>query len=125
MTKYYGKNLAVDQVTFTVPNGQVGFFRAERIGKINDHQKALPVYCGIRVKFVLKGIPARQIPAKRKFAYVPEIPNMFDALTVREHIEYVRMAYDSEITDEEIEKILKAFEMDDKQDKLGNELSKE
>ena len=39
-------------------------------------------------------------------------------------IEYVRMAYDSEITDEEIEKILKAFEMDDKQDKLGNELSK-
>ena len=49
---------------------------------------------------------------------------MFDALTVREHIEYVRMAYDSEITDEEIEKILKAFEMDDKQDKLGNELSK-
>ena len=49
---------------------------------------------------------------------------MFDALTVREHLEYVRMAYDSEITDEEIEKILKAFEMDDKQDKLGNELSK-
>ena len=25
LTKYYGKNLAVDQVTFTVPNGQVGF----------------------------------------------------------------------------------------------------
>lgn len=24
LTKYYGKNLAVDQVTFTVPNGQVG-----------------------------------------------------------------------------------------------------
>ena len=40
LTKYYGKNLAVDQVTFTVPNGQVGVpFRAERIGKINDHQK--------------------------------------------------------------------------------------
>ena len=39
LTKYYGKNLAVDQVTFTVPNGQVGVLRAERIGKINDHQK--------------------------------------------------------------------------------------
>ncbi|MDE8707354.1 ATP-binding cassette domain-containing protein, partial [[Ruminococcus] torques] len=24
LTKYYGKNLAVDQVTFTVPNGLVG-----------------------------------------------------------------------------------------------------
>ena len=49
---------------------------------------------------------------------------MFEALTVREHIEYVRMAYSSDITDEEIEEILKEFEMDDKQDKLGNELSK-
>lgn len=34
------------------------------------------------------------------------------------------MAYSSDITDEEIEEILKEFEMDDKQDKLGNELSK-
>ena len=49
---------------------------------------------------------------------------MFDALTVREHIEYIRMAYSSTITDEEVEEILKEFEMDDKQDKLGNELSK-
>ena len=30
---------------------------------------------------------------------------MFEALTVREHIEYVRMAYNSDITDEEVEEI--------------------
>ena len=72
----------------------------------------------------IQGLPARTIDAKKVFAYVPEIPNMFDALTVREHIEYIRMAYNSDITDEEVEQILKEFEMDDKQDKLGNELSK-
>ena len=49
---------------------------------------------------------------------------MFDALTVREHIEYVRKAYDSNITDQEVEAILTRFELEDKQDKLGNELSK-
>ena len=49
---------------------------------------------------------------------------MFDALTVREHIEYVRMAYGSDITDEEVTEILRDFEMEDKQEKLGNELSK-
>ena len=36
--------------------------------------------------------------AKRQFAYVPEMPAMFDALSVREHIEYMRKAYNSGIT---------------------------
>ena len=123
LTKYYGKNLAVDQVTFTVPTGQVGVLLGPNGSGKSTIIKSIAGLLRYQGEIRIKGIPARQIPAKRKFAYVPEIPNMFDALTVREHIEYVRMAYDSEITDEEIEKILKAFEMDDKQDKLGNELS--
>ena len=49
---------------------------------------------------------------------------MFEALTVREHIEYIRKAYASSITDEEVEALLERFELKDKQDKLGNELSK-
>ena len=49
---------------------------------------------------------------------------MFEALTVREHIEYIRKAYESRITDEEIKQLLDRFELWDKQDKLGNELSK-
>ena len=49
---------------------------------------------------------------------------MFDALSVREHIEYMRKAYNSGITDEEVEALLARFDLDDKQDKLGNELSK-
>lgn len=49
---------------------------------------------------------------------------MFDALSVREHIEYMRKAYNSGITNEEVEALLARFDLDDKQDKLGNELSK-
>ena len=49
---------------------------------------------------------------------------MFEALTVREHIEYIRRAYDSDITEEEVETLLKRYELWDKQDKLGSELSK-
>ena len=107
MTKYYGKNLAVDQVTFTVPNGQVGVLLGPNGSGKSTIIKSIAGLLRYQGEIRIKGIPARQIPAKRKFAYVPEIPNMFDALSVREHIEYVRMAYDS-----------------DKQDKLGNELSK-
>ena len=62
--------------------------------------------------------------AKRLFAYVPEMPAMFDALSVREHIEYIRKAYNSQMPDEEVEALLERFDLDDKQEKLGNELSK-
>lgn len=72
----------------------------------------------------IKGIPAGRFLRKGSLLMFRRFRICSMLLTVREHIEYVRMAYDSEITDEEIEKILKAFEMDDKQDKLGNELSK-
>ena len=58
------------------------------------------------------------------YDYVPEIPAMFEALTVREHIEYVKRAYNSDITEEEIDALLTRFELLDKQEKLGNELSK-
>ncbi len=69
-------------------------------------------------------MPARTLEAKRIFGYVPEVPAMFDSLTVREHIEYIRHAYDSDITEEEVEQLLVRFELDDKQKKLGRELSK-
>ena len=91
--------------------------------EVDDHQE----YCRTAPLSGADGIqeiPARQLEAKRIFGYVPEIPAMFEALTVREHIEYIRKAYASWITDEEVEGLLERFELKDKQDRLGNELSK-
>lgn len=60
LTKYYGKNLAVDQVTFTVPNGQVGVLLGPNGSGKSTIIKSIAGYCGIRVKFVLKGfLPGR------------------------------------------------------------------
>ena len=124
LSKSYGKNLAVDNVSFTVPDGQIGILLGPNGAGKSTIIKSIAGLLRYKGVIRIQGIPARQMEAKKVFAYVPEIPAMFDALTVREHIEYVRMAYSSDITDEEIEEILKAFEMEDKQDKLGNELSK-
>ena len=78
LTKYYGKNLAVDQVTFTVPNGQVGVLLGPNGSGKSTIIKSIAGLLRYQGEIRIKGIPARQIPAKRKFAYVPEIPNMFD-----------------------------------------------
>ena len=124
LTKSYGKNVAVDNVNFTVPDGQVGILLGPNGAGKSTIIKSIAGLLRYKGIIRIQGLPARTLEAKKVFAYVPEIPNMFDALTVREHIEYIRMAYSSTITDEEVDEILKEFEMDDKQDKLGNELSK-
>ena len=116
--------MAVDNVGFTVPDGQVGILLGPNGAGKSTIIKSIAGLLRYKGVIRIQGLPARTVEAKKVFAYVPEIPNMFDALTVREHIEYVRMAYNSGITDDEVEQILKEFEMDDKQDKLGNELSK-
>ena len=119
LSKNYGKNKAVDHVTFTVPDGQVGILLGPNGAGKSTIIKSIAGLLRYKGMIRIQGMPARSLEAKKVFAYVPEIPNMFDALTVREHIEYVRMAYGSDITDEEVTEILRDFEMEDKQEKLG------
>lgn len=124
LSKKYGKNLAVDQVSFVVPDGTIGILLGPNGAGKSTIIKSIAGLLRYKGGVFIKGIPARKVEAKRMFAYVPELPAMFEALTVREHIEYVKRAYNSSITEEEIEALLKRFELWDKQDKLGNELSK-
>lgn len=124
LCKSYGKYLAVDHVTFMVPSGKVGILLGPNGAGKSTIIKSIAGLLRYEGGIGIQGMSSRTMEAKKVFAYVPEIPAMFDALTVREHIEYIRRAYGSLITDEEVEALLRRFELDDKQDKLGNELSK-
>lgn len=124
LSKSYGKYLAVDKVSFFIPDGQVGVLLGPNGAGKSTIIKSIAGLLRYTGRIGIQGIDAKQLDAKRLFAYVPEIPSMFEALTVREHIEYVRRAYNSTVTDEDIEALLKRLDLDDKQDKLGNELSK-
>lgn len=124
LTKKYGRYLAVDHVSFMVPGGQVGILLGPNGAGKSTIIKSIAGLLRYEGGVGIERMPARTLEAKRIFAYVPEMPAMFDALTVREHIEYVRRAYNSPITDEEVEQLLTRFELEDKQKKLGNELSK-
>lgn len=124
LSKSYGKTLAVDKVSFLVPDGQVGILLGPNGAGKSTIIKSIAGLLRYKGRIGIQGISSKELAAKRIFAYVPEIPAMFDALTVREHIEYVRKAYGSSITEDEVEVLLKRFELDDKQEKMGNELSK-
>ena len=99
LSKTYGNNVAVDNVSFSVPDGQVGILLGPNGAGKSTIIKSIAGLLRYKGAIRIQGLPARSMDAKKVFAYVPEIPNMFDALTVREHIEYIRMAYSSDITD--------------------------
>ena len=124
LSSSYGKTLAVDKVSFLVPDGQVGILLGPNGAGKSTIIKSIAGLLRYKGRIGIQGISSKELAAKKIFAYVPEIPAMFDALTVREHIEYVRKAYGSSITEDEVEVLLKRFELDDKQEKMGNELSK-
>lgn len=124
LKKMYGKNLAVDHVSFTVPDGKVGILLGPNGAGKSTIIKSIAGLLKYDGSIEIQGYAAKNIEAKKIFAYVPEIPSMFEALTIREHIEFVKKAYMSTISDKEINILLERFELLDKQDKLGNELSK-
>lgn len=124
LTKRYKKTLAVDQVSFVVPDGQVGILLGPNGAGKSTIIKSIAGLLRYEGGIGIQGMQAKSLEAKKIFGYVPEIPAMFDALTVREHVEYVRRAYSASITDEEVAALFKRYELDDKLDKLGNELSK-
>lgn len=124
LTKRYGKTLAVDQVGFAVPDGRVGILLGPNGAGKSTVIKSIAGLLRYQGSVRIQGEDSRTVEAKRKFAYVPELPYMYDALTVREHMEFITRAYGVEVPQEQLEELFDRFELTDKQNKLGNELSK-
>lgn len=124
LSKRYGKFLAVDDVSFVIPNGKVGILLGPNGAGKSTIIKSIAGLVRFEGNVMIQGIPTRKIEAKQIFSYVPELPAMFASLTVKEHLEYIKRAYNVAVTEEETEVLLKRFELWDKADKLGNELSK-
>lgn len=124
LTKRYKNYLAVDRVDLTVEDGQVAILLGPNGAGKSTIIKSIAGLLKYDGEVFIQGHPAKSLEAKRVFAYVPEIPQLFDALTVAEHIEFIRRAYESDMSREEIDAMLDRFDLLDKKDKLGKELSK-
>lgn len=124
VTKKYGKTLAADNVSFVVPQGKIGILLGPNGAGKSTIIKSIAGLLKYQGLVLIDGNDSRTVAAKKVFAYVPEMPFMYEALTVREHVEFILKAYGAEASEEEIRELFDRFELTDKQDKLGNELSK-
>lgn len=123
VTKKYGKNLANDNISFAVGDGQIGILLGPNGAGKSTIIKCITGLLRFTGRIEINGAANNTIEAKRQLGYIPEMPAVYDLLTVAEHMEFIRRAY--RVQDEAYsQQLLERLELWDKKDKLGKELSK-
>lgn len=124
LTKKYDKTLAVDMVSFEVHDGEIAVLLGPNGAGKSTTIKCIAGLLRYEGNIEICGKPNKSLEAKRIFGYVPETPALYEMLTVREHLEFIARAYKLEDYGDKAESLLERFDLADKKDKLGKELSK-
>ncbi len=123
VTKKYGKFKANDDIDFTVEDGQIAVLLGPNGAGKSTLIKCITGLLRFDGVIEIDGYDNKSVEAKKLIGYIPEMPAVYDMLTVSEHIEFIMRAY--KLKDAQYaESLLERFEMTDKKDKLGKELSK-
>lgn len=128
LVKDYGTFRATDGVSFTVNSGEiVGLLGPNGAGKTT----VLRCIAGIlrptsgSVRINGYDILTQQAEAKARMAYVPEVPALYELLTVREHLRFVAMCYDHlDLFERDADRLLLKYNLLEKQDAFVATLSK-
>lgn len=124
LTKSYGKVIANNNISFAVNDGQIAILMGPNgAGK----STTIKCICGLlryQGTIMIDNDLNKSIPAKRNLGYIPEVPAVYDLLTVSEHLDFIARAYS--LTDylDYANELLHRFELKDKQKELGKKLSK-
>lgn len=124
LSKIYNKFKAVDNVSFEVRSGEIAVLLGPNGAGKSTTIKSIVGLLKFEGEIKICNNLNKTIKAKRNFAYVPEVPALYELLTVYEHIEYMAKAYSVDDYKDKAEELLKRFDLWDKKDKLGKELSK-
>lgn len=99
LVKRYGSFVAVDGVSFGVEPGEiVGLLGPNGAGKTSVMRCIAGILQPTAGRILINGydLALDQASAKQGMAFVPEVPSLYDLLTVREHLRFVAMCYDRE-----------------------------
>jgi len=127
ISKRYGSAVALDAVTLSVRERSVyGLVGPNGAGKTTTLRAMSGIIPPSRGRLSIGGFDIVEAPveAKRRLAYIPDEPKLFDSLTIWEHLEFSASAYDVKDFAERAEALLDAFQLSDKRSTLAQELSR-
>ena len=129
LTKKYGSNIAVDDLSFTVNDGQIyGFLGPNGAGKTTT-MNIITGYLGTTDgEVIINGHDIVKEPeeAKKCIGYLPEIPPLYDSMTVMEYLRFVAELKKITKTEREkqISEVMELTRIADMKNRLIQNLSK-
>lgn len=92
LTKKYGDHKAVDNLSFTIEDGKItGFLGPNGAGKSTTMNMMTGFIAPTSGKVLINGVDILKDPegAKRQIGYLPELPPVYNDMTVREYLSFV------------------------------------
>lgn len=128
LVKTFQSIRAVDGLSFRINPGEiVGLIGPNGAGKTTT----LRCICGILKpdfgRIAINGFDlfTQNCDAKQGIAYIPEVPNPYDLLTVREHLQFVAMCYGTlDLFKKSVDDLLDRFQLRERENDLVAVLSK-
>jgi ABC-2 type transport system ATP-binding protein len=127
LTKLYGEVLAVDGLSFDVGAGEIlGLVGPNGAGKTTTLRALAGILRPTRGRILIAGtdLAADPVRAKRALAFVPDEPQLFDDLTVIEHLRFTARLYGVADVEQLAPAMLDEMELTPKRDVLTPELSR-
>jgi ABC-2 type transport system ATP-binding protein len=125
--KHYDSTLAANGISFALPAGTIGALIGPNGAGKTTTIRAL---CGIirptsgSLQIAGFDVVKQPMEVKRRVAYVPDDPPLFESLTVWEHLQFVASAYQVANFREKAEQWLGQLSLDGKRTALASELSR-
>lgn len=124
LTKKYGTFTANDDVDLNVKEGEISVLLGPNGAGKSTLIKCIAGLLKFQGEILIDGMPNKSVEAKYSLGYIPEIPALYDYLTIWEHMEFIGRAYGLKNWEEKANDLFERFELNDKRKKLGSELSK-
>jgi len=129
LTKYYGKLLAVDQISFEMKHKELfGLLGPNGAGKTTTIRMICGMLRPTSGTIVVAGFDVSQKPeeVKRRIGLVPDISNLFGELSARTNLEFMGKLYglDKRTRRERIDQVLELFHLKERQNDLVKYYSK-
>jgi len=129
LTKYYGKNLAVNNISFTINENEIlGFLGPNGAGKsttMNMISGYLPMTKGT-VTIYGNDISKKPMDAKKCIGYLPEIPPVYPDMKVKEYLKFCAGLKKIPVSkrSEQIDYVMRKLKITDVSNRLIKHLSK-
>lgn len=129
LVKKYGNHVAVDHLNFTVEKGKIyGFLGPNGAGKSTTMNMITGYIASTEGDILIDGHNILEEPeeAKKRIGYLPEMPPLYQDMTVREYLEFAAelKAIPREKKKSNIEEVMSTTKIEDMKNRLIKNLSK-